>query len=154
MSTFVFAESDPTRPDVAALLATHLAFAREVTPPDDVHALDARGLMEPDVSLFEARENETLVAVGALRHLDPSHVEIKSMHTAAAFRGRGAGRAMLEHLVATARSRAYRRVSLETGTMPAFDAARSLYASHGFDTCEPFGQYQAKANNVCMTLNL
>ena len=154
MNDFVFAESDPTRPDVADLLATHLAFAREVTPPEDVHALDSRGLMEPDVTLFEARLDEALVAVGALRHLDASHVEIKSMHTAVAFRGQGAGRAMLDHLLTTARARRYGRISLETGTMPAFDAARALYASHGFDECEPFGQYQTKANSVCMTLYL
>jgi putative acetyltransferase len=115
---------DPRAADVMELLAIHLAFAREVTPPDDVHALDIDDLDADDVSLFSARRNGQLLAIGALRHLDATHAEIKSMHTAAAARGEGAGRMMLDHLVETARRRSYSRVSLETGTMDAFAPAR------------------------------
>ena len=152
MSEIIIQADDPRAADVMELLAVHLAFAREVTPPEDVHALDVDGLDTADVSLFSARRAGELLAVGALRHLDANHAEIKSMHTAAAARGQGAGRMMLDHLVAVARQRSYPRLSLETGTMDGFAAARSLYAGYGFEVCEPFGQYHLKAGSVCMTL--
>lgn len=148
------AVDDPMRPDVRALLAAHLAFAREVTPPDDVHALDPDDLVDPAVSLYSARDDGELLGVGALRRLDPNHAELKSMHTVHAARGRGVGRAIVEHLLAEARELGFRRVSLETGTMAAFTPARDLYASVGFRPCEPFGGYTAHAGSVCMTIDL
>jgi putative acetyltransferase len=81
-------------------------------------------------------------------------VEIKSMHTAEAARGRGIGRAMVGHLVSVARDRGMRRVSLETGTMAAFGPARALYASVGFTPCGPFGGYRPSPDNTFMTLLL
>ena len=95
-----------------------------------------------------------LVAVGALRRIDAHHGEIKSMHTDEAARGRGAGRAMLRHLLAESRRRGYQRVSLETGSMEGFAPARGLYASEGFDVCPPFADYVASPNSVCMTVSL
>lgn len=76
------------------------------------------------------------------------------MHTASEARGQGIGRAMLVHLIAEARARGYRRLSLETGTMAAFAAARGLNASAGFVPCEPFGSYFHSPNSACMTLSL
>lgn len=146
---------EPSAGDVAELLQAHLALAHEVTPPGHVHALDGAGLEAADISFFSARMDDgELVAVGALRDLGAGHFEIKSMHTAAAHRGRGIGEAVLEHLVSVARIRGGRRVSLETGTMEAFAAARSMYRSYGFEVCEPFGDYLPVPNSVCMTLNL
>jgi putative acetyltransferase len=69
-------------------------------------------------------------------------------------RGEGVGRAMLEHLLAVARSRGCDRVSLETGTMDAFGPARSLYTAVGFTPCAPFADYRVSPNSVCMTLQL
>ena len=106
------------------------------------------------VELNRAIENGVLVGVGALKHLDPSHAEIKSMHTAEAARRRGIGRAMVEHLVAVARARRYRRVSLETGSAPVFAPARALYASAGFAPCGPFSDYRLSPNSAYMTLEL
>jgi putative acetyltransferase len=142
---------DPRMDDVRALLHRHLSFARDVTPPEDVHALDLDGLLDPSISFFSYREEGRLLAIGALRRLDDEHAEIKSMHTAEAARGRGLGRAMLEHLLALARDRGYRRVSLETGAMDAFAPARSLYASAGFEVAGPFGDYPDSPNSVYMT---
>ena len=76
------------------------------------------------------------------------------MHTAQAARGRGLGRMMLEHLIAVARERGYRRLSLETGSMAAFAPARSLYASAGFEVCQPFANYRMSPNSTYMTLRL
>jgi putative acetyltransferase len=148
------AADDPRADDVRALLDRHLTFAREVTPPEDVHALDHDGLLDPAISFFAYREDGKLLAVGALKHLDDEHAEIKSMHTAEEARGRGLGRAMLAHLLELARERGYRRVSLETGAMDAFAPARALYASAGFEPTGPFADYPDSPNSAYMTLAL
>jgi putative acetyltransferase len=150
----VIAVDDPRRGDIVALLERHLAFAHEHTPPEDVHALDLTGLLDPAVTFFSARRDGQLLAIGALKELDPRHGELKSMHTAAAARRAGLGRAMVDHLVAVARDRGYDRVSLETGTMDAFGPARALYAQSGFEACGPFGDYSASPSNAFMTRRL
>ncbi len=145
---------DPRDPGVRALIAQHLEHARAASPPEDVHALEVEGLVDPAVSFFSWREDGVVLAIGALRMLDARHAEIKSMHTARAARGRGLGSAMLAHLVDVARRRGVERVSLETGTMEEFAAARRLYARAGFASCEPFGPYFDSPNSMCMTLRL
>ena len=120
-----------------------------------MHALDLEALLAPTITFFGMRDGKgTLLAVGALRELGGDHGEVKSMHTIAEARGRGIGRAMLDHLLALARDRGYRRVSLETGTMAAFEPARRLYARAGFKKCQPFADYFVSPNSVCMTLEL
>ena len=92
-----------------------------------------------------------LVGCGALKELDPEHGEIKSMRTAPAFRGRGAGKMMLRYILEEAAKRGYRRLSLETGSMAAFEPARKLYESHGFKYCGPFAEYVPDPYSVFMT---
>ena len=150
----VIAVDDPRAEDVRALLEAHLAFAREVTPPEDVHALDIEGLLDPSVTFFSARLDGELVGIGALKQLDDSHAELKSMHTVEAARCRGVGRAMVDHLLSVAAERRCRRVSLETGTMDVFAPARGLYTKAGFAPCEPFGDYRASRNSAYMTITL
>jgi putative acetyltransferase len=145
---------DPRAPDVRALLSRHMAAMLAATPPEHAFALDVAGLLDPAVTFFSYRADGELLGVGALKQLDPRHAEIKSMHTAVAARGRGVGRAMLNHLLGVARSRGCRRVSLETGTMAEFAAARTLYASAGFTACGPFADYQPSEDNCFMTLEL
>jgi putative acetyltransferase len=106
------------------------------------------------VTFLSYRSGGVLLGVGALKHLDPGHAELKSMHVAEEARGRGIGRAILDRLLEVAREGGYRRVSLETGSMEAFAAARSLYASAGFTPCPPFGDYWETPNSTCMTLSL
>jgi enterochelin esterase family protein len=143
---------DPRAPDVRRLVEIHLAFARAPTPPEDAHALDADGLLDPAVTLFALRREGVLLAVAALKHLDREHAEVKSMHTVQVARGQGIGRRMLEHLVAVAGQRGYLRLSLETGSMAAFAPARSLYAAAGFTPCAPFADYRDSPNSTYMTL--
>lgn len=148
------APDDPSRPDVVALLEAHLAFTAATSPPEDVHALDVRGLLDRSVSFFSARIDGAVVSVGALKQLSDSHVEVKSMHTAAAFRGQGLAREMLDRLVSEARARGFSRMSLETGSMAEFVPARALYASAGFVVCEPFGSYLPSPHSTFMTREL
>jgi putative acetyltransferase len=145
---------DPRMPDVRALLERHLTFSLEQTPPEHSFALDVAGLLDPAITFFSFRLDGELLGVGAIKQLSPEHAEIKSMHTAAAARGRGVGRAVLAHLLDVARARGYRRVSLETGTMEAFAPARALYESAGFTPGEPFGDYERTEDNYFMTLTL
>jgi len=145
---------DPRAEDVRELLERHLAFAALHSPPEDVHALDVDGLVDPAVTFFGFRSDGRLLAVGAIKRLDEEHAELKSMHTSEAARGQGIARAMLDHLIEVARARGYRRVSIETGSMAAFAAARSLYSRAGFTECEPFGDYIPSRHSVFMTLPL
>ena len=154
MAEVVIRPDDPTSPDVVAVLEAHLTFADEHSPPEDVHALDVSGLLDATVSFFSARRAGTLVAIGAIRELDPRHGELKSMHTVGTQRRQGLGRLMVTYLLGVARSRGYRRVSLETGSMEAFAPARSLYLGAGFSECGPFGDYRPSANSTFMTLAL
>ncbi len=117
-------------------------------------ALDADDLLDPAITLFSARIRGQVVGVGALKQLDDRHAELKSMHTAAAARGRGIGLAMVRHLLAVARARGLARVSLETGSMDAFAPARSLYSRAGFSSCGPFGHYPESSTSSFMTLAL
>jgi putative acetyltransferase len=148
------AADDPQAEDVRELLARHLEWAHGNTPPEDVHALGVDGLSDPGVTFFSYRRDGELLAVGALKQLDARHAELKSMHTAAEARGRGIGRAMVDHLIAVARGRGCTRVSLETGSTAPFAPARSLYARAGFTPCEPFGDYPPARGNTFMTLAL
>ena len=95
-----------------------------------------------------------MLGCGALKELDPTHGEVKSMRTPNAHRRRGAGRAILSHVIGVAKSRAYERLSLETGAQAAFEPARRLYESFGFSYCGPFGDYIEDPNSAFMTLRL
>jgi putative acetyltransferase len=151
---FVIAVDDPRAADVYALLERHLEFARATTPPEDVHALDLDGLLDPAVTFCSARQDGELLAIGALKEIDATHGELKSMHTAAAARRTGVGRAMVAHLLDLARERGYQRVSLETGTMEAFEPARALYEASGFAACGPFDGYAPSPSSAFMTRTL
>src|SRR6202161_2965292 len=146
---------DPRDPDVRALLERHLTFCLSETPPEHSFALDVDALVQPTITFFSYRGTDgTLLGVGAIKELDPAHGEIKSMHTAAEARGRGVGRAILDHLLSVARSRGFQRVSLETGTTPGSTAPRAMYVSRGLVPAEPFADYVRTEDNTFYTLSL
>jgi putative acetyltransferase len=148
------AEADPREAGVRELVERHLAFGRSFTPLEDAHALAVEELLDPSITLFAAREDGTVLAVGALKYLGDDEGELKTMHTAEPARGRGLGRAMLAHLLAEARRRNYRRVSLETGSMDAFAPARALYKGAGFTPCAPFASYRRSPHSVYLSLDI
>ena len=154
MKSPAVAIDDPRADDVSALLAEHLRFSKLDTPPEDVHALDLDGLLDPAVTFVSLRDGGELLGFGAIKQLDNDHAELKSMHTAAEARGRGVGRAILDHLLAIAADRGVRRVSLETGGMETFAPAREFYAAAGFRPCGPFGDYRSGTTSVFMTLTI
>ncbi len=145
---------DPARADVFALLEEHLRSMHELSPPESIHALDVRRLKAPEITFWSVREGSILLGCGALKELSPLHGEVKSMRTPATLRRRGAGRAVLSHILQEARARGYTRLSLETGSAEAFLPAQKLYQSVGFTYCGPFADYKPDPNSVFMTLEL
>ncbi len=108
----------------------------------------------PELQFWAAWEEDRLMGFGALLELNPHHGEVKSMHTAKAFRNRGVGQAILTHLIQVAKERGMKRLSLETGAGDYFVPARSLYERNGFQYGEPFGSYVLDPNSVFMTLEV
>jgi putative acetyltransferase len=145
---------DLTDPRVTDLLHHHLAGSEAHSGPGSSHALDLDGLQSTGITFWTAWDGETLVATGALKQLSEDHGEVKSMHTAVAARRRGAGSAMLGHIIAVARSRGISRLSLETGSSDYFRPAVALYRRHGFIECPPFADYVSDPNSIFMTLDL
>jgi len=145
---------DLSRPAVHALLQEHLANMYELSPPESVHALDLSKLRAPDITFWSVWDGAILVGCGALKEMSATEGEIKSMRTPKALRRRGAGRAVLEHIIAEAKRRGYRRLNLETGSQDGFVPARTLYESFGFSYCGPFGDYNPDPNSAFMTMEL
>jgi len=134
-------EGELDHDDVLALLDQHFAEMRAGSPPEACHVLPVDGLKDPAIRFFTLRENGALLGCGALKRLSDDHGEVKSMRTADAALGRGVGKALLDHLVATARSEGMARLSLETGSTDQFAAANRLYEREGIKRCGPFGSY-------------
>jgi len=130
-----------SRPDVIALVEYHLRSMHEISPPDQVFALDLSGLRDPSVSFWTIWDGDALLGMGGLKKLDAAHGEVKSMRTAPTALRRGVARAMLDHIVGEAKARGYRRLSLETGSNAPFAPAWAMYERAGFEPCGPFGGY-------------
>jgi putative acetyltransferase len=149
-------------PQVDALLAAHHAAMRAASPEESCHVMTAAALRKDGASVFALRDvNGAICAVGALKLLPPSSapdalggqdpvVELKSMHVAAAHRGQGLGRVLLERMLIAAQSMGVGGACLETGTDDGFVAARGLYEAHGFTVCPPFGDYRYDPLSVFM----
>jgi putative acetyltransferase len=145
MMPLTFHSGDLDRIDVQSLLNVHYQLMRSSSPSEACHVLPIEGLRDCAVTFWSAREDGVLVGVGALKELAPDHGEVKSMRTPQEALCRGVGRAILRHLMAEARSRGYKRLSLETGSTEPFAAAIHLYESEGFEPGDAFGNYSKTA---------
>lgn len=147
-------KDDLTGAEVAELIREHLHSMTFNSPPESIHALNLEKLRQPDITFWSAWEGNELTGMGALKELDSSHGEIKSMRTSSSYLRKGVARRMLQHILGEAMKRGYKRLSLETGSMTAFEPARKLYANFGFEICEPFADYIEDTNSVFMTKEL
>jgi putative acetyltransferase len=145
---------DLNGPEIAALLEEHIADMRRISPPESKHALDLNGLRQPEITFWTIWQDEQLAGCGALKQLEPTHGEIKSMRTASAFRRQGIASQMLTFIIEEAKHRHYTKLSLETGAMPFFAPARELYQHFGFINSTPFADYKEDPNSVFMQKNL
>ena len=150
MTSYRIVRDDCTGEAVLALLQAHLDEMHRWSPACSVHALPAERLRAPEVSFFAAWDGSALAAVGALKELASDRGELKSMRAAPAYRGKGAGEAILRHLMAEAEARGYRWLGLETGRPEPFLPAVHLYRKHGFAECPAFGDYVSDEFSLCM----
>jgi putative acetyltransferase len=141
----------PLTPDLTLLMQRHTMAMHAQTPPESIHMMDAGKLAQPGIWFFVMRDSGAPIGMGAVKKIDDSHAEIKSMHVLRERRGQGLSRRMLEHLVGHALEQGFTRLSLETGSQPAFAPARGLYANSGFAECGPFEGYGPDPNSVFMT---
>ena len=153
-NSYRIVEDDLGGAEVIALLALHLEEMHRLSPPCKVHAMPVERLREPDVTFYSAWDGERLAAVGALREIDATRGELKSMRATPDYRGKGAGEAILLHLLGEARARGYSWLGLETGVPEPFLPARRLYEKHGFAECPAFGDYVSDEFSLCMDRSL
>ncbi len=135
---------------VIAMLKFHFETNISVTPKGSAHVFDLSRLKAPDISFWSAWDGDTLMGVGALKRINASDGEIKSMHTLKTARRSGVGAAMLQHIMTEARKMGLSRLYLETGSFDFFAPARALYARHGFTECAPFEGYKPDPNSTFM----
>ena len=145
---------DLSGPEIAALLYEHLECMAQVSPPESRHALDLERLRQPGITFWTAWTGSELAGCAALKEINPTHGEVKSMRVAQTQLRRGIARQLLQHLVGEAKRRGYRRLSLETGSMPYFEPARSLYRQTGFQECEAFTGYRPDPNSTFFTMEI
>lgn len=145
---------DLSGPEIALLIGEHLQSMTLHSPPESIHALDLDKLRQPDITFWSAWQGDSLLGCGAIKELDSQHGEIKSMKTAAVHLRKGVASAILDHLIREAKRRGYSRLSLETGSMEAFEPAKRLYENYGFTYCGPFADYVEDPYSVFMTKEL
>ena len=147
-------EDDLSGAPIRALLEVHFAGMLPNSPAGSCHFLDFEGLRAGDVTFWSIHMGDDLAGCGALKRLDAAHGEIKSMRTAEAFLRQGVAAQMLGHIMDQARARGLERLSLETGSSPAFEPALALYRRYGFQDCEPFADYKPDPFSRFMTRTL
>ena len=145
---------DLSGPAIRGLITRHLSGMHENSPPESVHALDVEALKDPRVTFWSAWADGEIAGCGALKRLDATRGEVKSMRVVDGFLGRGVGRAILEHIIAEAQRIGLASLWLETGTAEAFRPAIGLYNSAGFKRCGPFEGYVDDPFSVFMTRRL
>lgn len=146
--------ADLDDPEVQALIAYHQRAMLEGSPPGLSFALDLSGLRGADVSVWVARVDGRVAAIGALKRIDATRGEVKSMRTHPDFLRRGLAAAMLETIIAEARAAGLAVLSLETGSGPAFEPALALYRRRGFIIGAAFADYVLTEFNQCLHLAL
>jgi len=151
---FEIIEANLDDSDVQSLIAFHMSGMHANSPPENVCGLVLSGLRIPEITMYGARGGGALAAIGALKSLSATQGEIKSMRVHPDFARRGAGQAILEHIIKTAKQRGYSQLSLETGSGAAFDAAINLYLKYGFIRGEAFGDYPVSEFNRFYHLDL
>ena len=148
---------DLSSPQIQELLLHHLSHLSSISKPCSMHALNLEALRSPNISFWSVWSGNSvpeLMGCGALKQLDDAHGEIKSMRTVAVYLRKGVASHLLTHIIAEAKRRGYRRLSLETGAGAHFIPAQRLYAKFGFRQCGPFADYLEDPNSVFMTMNL
>ena len=146
--------ADLADPRVQELIAFHQRAMVEGSPPGSSFALDLSGLQDAAVRVWAVEIGDGVAAIGALKRLDARSAEVKSMRTHPDFLRQGIAAALLETIIDHARAEGIARLSLETGTGPAFEPALALYRRRGFVNGPAFAGYTLTEFNQCLHLAL
>ncbi|ATC81359.1 GNAT family N-acetyltransferase [Pseudoalteromonas agarivorans] len=138
-------------PHIIKLLQAHHNDMLKHSPLESVHALDVTKLKKPDITFHSLWIDNNLAGVGALKALNTTHGEIKSMRTSSNYLRQGIAAKLLTHIIEQSTRRGYKKLSLETGTAKAFLPAQKLYTQFGFKECEPFGDYKLDPYSLFMS---
>lgn len=146
--------ADLADPQVQEVIAYHQRTIAADSPPGFSFALDLSGLAAEGVTVWAAHVEGQAAAIGALKRLDATSAELKSMRTLPQFLRQGIAAALLETIIAHARAEGIKTLSLETGTGPAFEPALALYRRRGFANGPAFADYVLTDFNQCLHLAL
>jgi len=141
-------------PEVNNLLNKHFIELRSVSPAGSAHVLDIAGLNDQTIKFWSLWENKDLVGCGALKFLDKSHGEFKSIRVADKFRKKGVGERIIGHLIEEAKKLQITKLSIETGSGEFFSPARKLFMKLNFKICGPFAHYKEDPNSCFFTKNV
>jgi len=145
-------EGNFDNPEVHELLVKHFIELRSVSPEGSAHVLDISGLKDPTIKFWSLWEADKLIGSGALKFLEKSHGEFKSIRVNDKFKNKGNGIKIVNHLIYEAKKLNIKELSLETGAGNFFLPARKLFLKCGFKVCEPFLHYKNDINSVYMRL--
>lgn len=140
--------------EIVALLSEHVQGMVDTSPPDSIHTLSIDALRSPTITMWSAWEGTVILGCGGLKALTSESGEIKSMRTVEAHLGKGIATSIIQHIIGVARHRGYRKLYLETGSAPAFQAAHHVYRKAGFSDCGPFADYREDPFSRFMVLAL
>ena len=119
-------------PEVNELLNKHFVELRSVSPAGSAHVLDIGGLKDQTIKFWSFWDNNNLIGCGALKFLDKSHGEFKSIRVSDKFRKKGNGEKIFYHLIVESKILKIKKISIETGTGLFFKPARKLFIKIGF----------------------
>ena len=145
-------EGNFDNPEVHELLTKHFIELRAASPEGSAHVLDIAGLKDPTIKFWSFWENDELLGSGALKFLDKTHGEFKSIRVNDKFRKKGNGIILINNLIDEAKKLNIKKLSLETGAGNFFNPARKLFDQCGFKECDPFSHYKADDNSVYMSM--
>jgi len=144
-------EGNFDHPEVHELLTKHFIELRSASPQGSAHVLDIPGLKVSSIKFWSLWETEKLLGCGALKFLDESHGEFKSIRVHDNFRNKGNGIKVIKHLIDEAKKLDITRLSIETGAGKFFEPARKLFKKCNFEPCKPFAHYKEDINSIYLT---
>lgn len=92
---------------------------------------------EPGCGLLVGRDGGDVAGTATLQRLDEARCEVRRLFVRPAWRRAGAGRTLLEALLARARAEGYSRAMLQTASF--MTDAHRLYERLGFSPCAEYG---------------
>ncbi|MCP4022944.1 MAG: GNAT family N-acetyltransferase [Desulfobacteraceae bacterium] len=128
----------PDHPSVQNLICQLDEYQEDLYPSESNHLDSVETLKKPNVRFIGAFLNKELAGIGAVKTFR-DYGEIKRMFVSSTYRGKGVAKIILKDIENFLTQQGIFFVRLETGILQ--KEAISLYKSHGFKECSPFGKY-------------